>query len=139
VLMGLISGIIPAPRSSGGILELMRGRNWKLFAFQDRVLHMLLASIASCRSISARDRRCSRPQFYLTFRKGVVPLLRLIRRCRSGWRFSTGEEVRWRSCSRRNTLRKVRIYATDISQAVLRKAQREFFPLPPCATTPRTT
>jgi len=72
------------------------------------------------------------PSFYATFRKEVVPLLKTyptvqvwIAGC------STGEEVYSLAIllQEENLYPKCRIYATDISQAVLRKARAGIFPL----------
>jgi chemotaxis protein methyltransferase CheR len=72
------------------------------------------------------------PSFYLTFRRKVVPLLRTyptvqiwVAGC------STGEEVYSLAILLREErlYERSRIYATDISQAVLRKARDGIFPL----------
>jgi chemotaxis protein methyltransferase CheR len=72
------------------------------------------------------------PSFYLTFRKKVVPLLRTyptvqiwVAGC------STGEEVYSLAIllEEERLYPKCRIYATDISQSVLRKARDGIFPL----------
>jgi chemotaxis protein methyltransferase CheR len=72
------------------------------------------------------------PSFYLTFRKRVVPLLRTyptvqiwVAGC------STGEEVYSLAIllHEEGLYPKCRIYATDISQAILRRAREGIFPL----------
>ena len=72
------------------------------------------------------------PSFYATFRKDVVPLLKTyptvqiwIAGC------STGEEVYSLAILLREEglYERCRIYATDISQTVLRKARDGIFPL----------
>lgn len=102
-------------------------------AFQDRILHdpdclnRFLLGLSVHATAMFRD-----PTFYLTFRKKVVPLLRTyptvqiwIAGC------STGEEVYSLAILLREErlYDKCRIYATDISHAVLRKAKDGIFPL----------
>ncbi len=116
------------------ILELMRAEKLDtVSAFQDRVLHdaacldRFLLGLSVHATAMFRD-----PSFYLTFRKRVVPLLRTyptvqiwIAGC------STGEEVYSLAIllAEERIYPKCRIYATDISQAVLRKARDGIFPL----------
>jgi chemotaxis protein methyltransferase CheR len=116
------------------ILELMRAEKLNtVSAFQDRLLHdsscldRFLLGLSVHATAMFRD-----PSFYLTFRKRVVPLLRTyptvqiwIAGC------STGEEVYSLAIvlHEERLYAKSRIYATDISQAVLRKAREGIFPL----------
>lgn len=116
------------------ILELMRAENLDtISAFQDRVLHdascldRFLLGLSVHATAMFRD-----PSFYLTFRKKVVPLLRTyptvqiwVAGC------STGEEVYSLAIllEEERLYPKCRIYATDISQSVLRKARDGIFPL----------
>ena len=116
------------------ILEMMRAENvGRVSAFQGQVLHdaacleRFLLGLSVHATTMFRD-----PSFYLTFRKKVVPLLRTyptvqiwVAGC------STGEEV-YSLAIRLEEERlygRCRIYATDISQAVLRKARDGIFPL----------
>ena len=116
------------------ILELMRAEKLgTVSAFQDRVLHdtacleRLLLGLSVHATAMFRD-----PSFYSTFRRQVVPLLRTyptvqiwVAGC------STGEEVYSLAIllQEERLYDKCRIYATDISQAVLRKARDGIFPL----------
>jgi chemotaxis protein methyltransferase CheR len=116
------------------ILEIMRAENQQtVSAFQDRVLHdaacldRFLLGLSVHATAMFRD-----PSFYLTFRQKVVPLLRTyptvqiwIAGC------STGEEVYSLAIllQEERLYGRCRIYATDISQAVLRKARDGIFPL----------
>ena len=116
------------------ILELMRAEKLDtVSAFQDRVLHerasldRFLLGLAVHATAMFRD-----PSFYLTFRKRVVPLLRTyptvqvwVAGC------STGEEVYSLAIllEEERLYSKCRIYATDMSQTVLRKAREGIFPL----------
>jgi len=116
------------------ILELMSAEKLEtISAFQDRVLHdaacldRFLLGLSVHATAMFRD-----PSFYLTFRKRVVPLLRTyptvqiwVAGC------STGEEVYSLAIllEEERLYGKCRIYATDISQAVLRKAREGIFPL----------
>ncbi len=116
------------------ILEMMRAENLgTISAFQDRVLHdaacldRFLLGLSVHATAMFRD-----PSFYLTFRKKVVPLLRTyptvqiwVAGC------STGEEVYSLAIllQEERLYGRCRIYATDISQAVLRKARDGIFPL----------
>jgi chemotaxis protein methyltransferase CheR len=116
------------------IIELMRAEKLPtISAFQDRVLHdasyldRFLLGLSVHATAMFRD-----PSFYLTFRKKVVPLLRTyptvqiwVAGC------STGEEVYSLAIllEEERLYPKCRIYATDISQAVLRKARDGIFPL----------
>ena len=102
-------------------------------AFQNKILHdnacleRFLVGVSVHATSMFRD-----PSFYLTFRKRVVPLLRTyptvqiwIAGC------STGEEVYSLAIllEEERLYGKCRIYATDISQAVLRRARDGIFPL----------
>ena len=102
-------------------------------AFQNKILHdhgyleRFLLGVSVHATSMFRD-----PSFYLTFRKRVVPLLRTyptvqiwIAGC------STGEEVYSMAIllEEERLYGKCRIYATDISQAVLRRAREGIFPL----------
>jgi chemotaxis protein methyltransferase CheR len=116
------------------ILDLMRAEKLQtVSAFQDRILHdhkcleRFLLGLSVHATAMFRD-----PSFYLTFRQRVVPLLRTyptvqiwVAGC------STGEEVYSLAIllQEENLYNKCRIYATDISQAVLRKARDGIFPL----------
>jgi chemotaxis protein methyltransferase CheR len=116
------------------ILEMMRAEKVRTVSvFQDRVLHdaacldRFLLGLSVHATAMFRD-----PSFYLTFRKRVVPLLRTyptvqiwVAGC------STGEEVYSLAIllQEERIYGKCRIYATDISQAVLRKARDGIFPL----------
>jgi chemotaxis protein methyltransferase CheR len=116
------------------ILELMRAEQLEtISAFQNKLLHdaaclnRFLLGVAVHATAMFRD-----PSFYLTFRKRVVPLLRTyptvqiwVAGC------STGEEVYSLAIllEEERLYPKCRIYATDISQAVLRKARDGIFPL----------
>ena len=116
------------------ILELMRAEKLDtISAFQDKVLHdaacleRFLLGLSVHATAMFRD-----PSFYLTFRKRVVPLLRTyptvqiwVAGC------STGEEVYSLAIllEEERLYQKCRIYATDISKAVLRKAREGIFPL----------
>lgn len=116
------------------ILELMRTEKLEtVSAFQDRVLHdsacleRFLLGLSVHATAMFRD-----PSFYLTFRQRVVPLLRTyptvqiwVAGC------STGEEVYSLAIllQEERLYERCRIYATDISQGVLRKARDGIFPL----------
>jgi chemotaxis protein methyltransferase CheR len=116
------------------VLELMRSEQLEtVSAFQDKILHdaacldRFLLGLSVHATAMFRD-----PSFYLTFRKRVVPLLRTyptvqiwIAGC------STGEEVYSLAIllQEERLYAKSRIYATDISQAVLRRAREGIFPL----------
>lgn len=116
------------------IVDLMRAEKLEtVSAFQDRLLHdascldRFLLGLSVHATAMFRD-----PSFYLTFRKQVVPLLRTyptvqvwVAGC------STGEEVYSLAIllQEERLYAKSRIYATDISHAVLRKAREGIFPL----------
>jgi chemotaxis protein methyltransferase CheR len=116
------------------IVELMRTEKLEtISAFQDRILHdsacldRFLLGLSVHATAMFRD-----PSFYLTFREKVVPLLRTyptvqiwVAGC------STGEEVYSLAIllEEERLYPRCRIYATDISQAVLRKARDGIFPL----------
>lgn len=116
------------------ILEMMQAEKLgTVSAFQNRVLHdaacldRFLLGLSVHATAMFRD-----PSFYLTFRKKVVPFLRTyptvqiwVAGC------STGEEVYSLAIllQEERLYGRCRIYATDISQAVLRKARDGIFPL----------
>jgi chemotaxis protein methyltransferase CheR len=116
------------------IFELMRAENLvTVSAFQDRILHdeacleRLLLGLSVHATAMFRD-----PSFYVAFRRKVVPLLRTyptvqiwVAGC------STGEEVYSLAIllQEERLYERCRIYATDISRAVLRKARDGIFPL----------
>jgi len=116
------------------ILEMMRAEELEtVSAFQNRLLHdatclnRLLLGLSVHATAMFRD-----PSFYLTFRRKVVPMLRTyptvqvwVAGC------STGEEVYSLAIllQEERLYDKCRIYATDISQAVLRQARDGIFPL----------
>lgn len=116
------------------ILELMQAEKLgTISAFQDRILHdsaclnRFVLGLAVHATSMFRD-----PSFYLTFRRKVVPLLKTyptvmiwIAGC------STGEEVYSLAIllAEEGLYNRCRIYATDISDAVLRKARDGIFPL----------
>jgi chemotaxis protein methyltransferase CheR len=116
------------------ILELMRTEKLEtISAFQDKVLHDALCLDRFLLGLSVHATAMFRdPSFYLTFRKRVVPLLRTyptvqiwVAGC------STGEEVYSLAIllEEERLYQRCRIYATDISKAVLRKARDGIFPL----------
>jgi chemotaxis protein methyltransferase CheR len=116
------------------MLEMMRAESLgTVSALQARVLHdascldRFLLGLSVHATAMFRD-----PSFYLTFRKKVVPLLRTyptvqiwVAGC------STGEEVYSLAIllQEERLYARCRIYATDISPAVLRKARDGIFPL----------
>jgi chemotaxis protein methyltransferase CheR len=116
------------------ILELMQAEKLPtVSAFQNRILHdagcleRFLLGLSVHATAMFRD-----PSFYLTFRKKVVPLLRTyptvqiwVAGC------SSGEEVYSLAIllHEEQLYPRCRIYATDISQAVLRRAREGIFPL----------
>jgi len=116
------------------VLEMMRSEKFAtVSAYQDRILHnqdyleRLLLGLSVHATAMFRD-----PSFYSTFRSKVVPLLRTyptvqiwVAGC------STGEEVYSLAIllQEEKIYEKCRIYATDISHAVLRKAREGIFPL----------
>ncbi len=100
---------------------------------QDRILHdkesldRLLYSITVNSTAIFRD-----PQFYLTFREEVVPLLRtypFIRIWIAG--ASTGEEVYSLAImlEEEGIYDRCRIYATDINEVIIKKAKQGVYPL----------
>jgi len=102
-------------------------------ALQERVLHepammeKLLLDLSINVTAMFRD-----PNFYITFRKHVVPLLRtypFIRIWHAGC--STGEEVYSMAMLLREEglYDRSRIYATDINEVVLQRAKAGIFPL----------
>jgi chemotaxis protein methyltransferase CheR len=116
------------------ILEMMSSEKMEtVSAYQSKILHdpacleRFLLGLSVHATAMFRD-----PSFYLTFRKQVVPLLKTyptvqiwVAGC------STGEEVYSLAIllNEEQIYKKCRIYATDISQAVLRKARDGIFPL----------
>jgi chemotaxis protein methyltransferase CheR len=116
------------------ILEMMRTEKLgTVSAFQDRVLHDTVSLDRFLLGLSVHATSMFRdPSFYLTFRQKVVPLLRTyptvqiwIAGC------STGEEVYSLAIllQEERLYNRCRIYATDISHAVLRRARDGIFPL----------
>lgn len=116
------------------ILEIMRTENTEtVSALQNKLLHDTACLERFLLRLSVHATSMFRdPSFYLTFRKKVVPLLRTyptvqiwVAGC------STGEEVYSLAIllQEEKLYPKCRIYATDISQAVLRKAREGIFPL----------
>lgn len=116
------------------ILEMMRAEKLEtISAFQDKILHDALCLDRFLLGLSVHATSMFRdPSFYLTFRQKVVPLLRTyptvqiwVAGC------STGEEVYSLSIllQEERLYPKCRIYATDISRSVLRKARDGIFPL----------
>jgi chemotaxis protein methyltransferase CheR len=102
-------------------------------ALQERVLHEPACMERFLLGLSVHVTAMFRdPSFYLTFRRRVVPLLRtypFIRVWHAGC--STGEEVYSMAILLREEglYERCRIYATDMSDAVLRKARTGIFPL----------
>ena len=116
------------------ILEIMRAEDLgTVSAFQNRILHDAACLDRFLLGLSVHATSMFRdPSFYLTFRTRVVPLLRTyptvqiwVAGC------STGEEVYSLAIllEEERLYGRCRIYATDISQAVLRKARDGIFPL----------
>jgi chemotaxis protein methyltransferase CheR len=116
------------------ILELMRAEKLDTVSMlQDRILHDTACLDRFLLGLSVHATSMFRdPSFYLTFRRKVVPLLRTyptvmiwIAGC------STGEEVYSLAIllAEEGLYGKCRIYATDMSQAVLGKARDGIFPL----------
>lgn len=116
------------------LLELMNIEKLEtISAFQNRILHdrscfnRLILGLSVHSTAMFRD-----PSFYLTFRQKVVPLLKTYPTVQC-WvaGCSTGEEIYSLAIllHEENLYGRSRIYATDISQAVLRKAKEGIFPL----------
>ena len=116
------------------ILELMRNERMEtVSAFQDKLLHDPACLDRFVLGLSVHATAMFRdPSFYSTFRRKAVPLLKTyptvqiwIAGC------STGEEVYSLAIllQEEKLYDKSRIYATDISQVVLRKARDGIFPL----------
>jgi chemotaxis protein methyltransferase CheR len=116
------------------LLELMRAeRLGTISAYQDKLLHEIACVNRLLLGLSVHVTAMFRdPSFYLTFRKRVVPLLKTyptvqiwVAGC------STGEEVYSLAIllKEEGIYDRCRIYATDISPAVLRKAKEGIFPL----------
>ena len=114
-----------------------------LSALQDRVLHdarcleRLLADLSINVTAMFRD-----PGFFLSFREKVIPLMRtypFVRVWNAGC--STGEEVFSMAIllEEEGLGDRSRIYATDINEHVLNKAQTVSFLWTKCGTTPGTT
>jgi chemotaxis protein methyltransferase CheR len=116
------------------ILERMRAEKIEtVSSYQNRVLHdaacmeRLLLGLSVHVTSMFRD-----PEFYLTFRQKIVPMLKTyptVRIWHAGC--STGEEVYSMAIllQEEGLYRKCVIYATDISHEVLRKAREGIFPL----------
>jgi chemotaxis protein methyltransferase CheR len=116
------------------VLERMRAEKIEtVSSYQDRVLHdpacmeRLLLGLSVHVTSMFRD-----PEFYLTFRHKIVPVLKTyptVRIWHAGC--STGEEVYSMAIllQEEGLYRKCVIYATDISHEVLRKAREGIFPL----------
>lgn len=116
------------------ILERMRAEKIETVSrYQERVLHdaacmeRLLLGLSVHVTSMFRD-----PEFYLSFRRKVVPILKTyptVRVWHAGC--STGEEVYSMAIllQEEGLARKSLIYATDISHEVLRKAKEGIFPL----------
>jgi chemotaxis protein methyltransferase CheR len=116
------------------VLELARAEKVEtISAFQNKVLHdtacmeRLLLGLSVHATAMYRD-----PSFYLTFRTKVVPLLKTyptVQIWLAGC--STGEELYSLAILLREEglYERCRIYATDISEAVLRRARDGIFPL----------
>lgn len=120
----------------------VRRRIWKrihaerlatVSALQDRVLHSPAAMERLLLSLSINVTAMFRdPSFYQAFRTKVIPLLRtypFIRVWHAGC--STGEEVYSMAIlfSEEGLYERVRIYATDINDTVLKQARTGIFPL----------
>ncbi len=116
------------------ILELMRlEKLGTVSAFQNRLLHDQTCLERFILGLSVHATAMFRdPTFYSTFRRKAVPLLRTyptvqiwVAGC------STGEEVYSLAIllQEENLYEKCRIYATDISPVVLRRAREGIFPL----------
>ncbi len=116
------------------ILELVRTEKVEtVSAFQEKVLHDAACLERFLLGLSVHATSMFRdPSFYATFRRQVVPLLRTYPTAQI-WvaGCSTGEEVYSLAILLREErlYERCRIYATDISQAVLRKARDGIFPL----------
>jgi chemotaxis protein methyltransferase CheR len=116
------------------LLELVKAERLEtLSAFQNRILHdraclnRLVLGLSVHATAMFRD-----PSFYLTFRRKVVPLLKTyptVQLWVAGC--STGEEIYSLAIllEEEKLYDRSRIYATDFSQAVLRKAKEGIFPL----------
>jgi chemotaxis protein methyltransferase CheR len=116
------------------VMNFMRGEHIaSISALQDRVLHdeawlnRFLYSLSVNVSAIFRD-----PGFYRSFRKEVVPLLRtypFVRIWLAG--VSMGEEVYSLAIllQEEGLYERCRIYATDINDAVLKKAKEGIYPL----------
>jgi chemotaxis protein methyltransferase CheR len=116
------------------LLELMHIEKLdSISAFQNRLLHDSACLSRMLQGLSVHCTAMFRdPTFYLTFRRKVVPLLKTyptvqlwIAGC------STGEEVYSLAIllEEEGLYERSRIYATDISQPVLRRAKDGIFPL----------
>lgn len=116
------------------VLELMRlEKLGTVSAFQNKLLHDATCLERFILGLSVHATAMFRdPTFYSTFRRKAVPLLRTyptvqiwIAGC------STGEEVYSLAIllQEENLYEKCRIYATDISPVVLRRAREGIFPL----------
>jgi len=116
------------------VLELMRAEQLATVSeFQNKVLHDAACLERFLLGLSVHATSMFRdPSFYLTFRKKVVPLLRTyptvqiwVAGC------SSGEEVYSLAIllHEEGLYPRCRIYATDISQTILRRARAGIFPL----------
>jgi len=116
------------------LLELLKAEKLEtISAFQDRILHdraclnRLVLGLSVHATAMFRD-----PSFHMTFRRQVVPLLKTyptVQLWVAGC--STGEEIYSLAIllEEEQLYQRSRIYATDISEAVLRKAKEGIFPL----------
>src|SRR5262245_32970121 len=116
------------------VLRFMRDENIATISLlQDRVLHDRLSIDRFLYSLSVNVSAMFRdPQFYRAFRKEVVPLLKtypFVRIWMAG--VSMGEEVYSLAILLREEgiFERCRIYATDINDAVLKKAKEGIYPI----------
>src|SRR5207237_3958385 len=124
----------PLPALGRRVWKFMEHENiGSISLLQDRILHdrgwleRLLYALSVNVSAMFRD-----PQFYLTFRREVVPLLKtypFIRIWLAG--VSMGEEVYSLAIllTEEGIYDRCRIYATDMNDAVLKKAKEGIYPL----------
>lgn len=116
------------------LLELMKREDLEtISAFQNRLLHNPACLNRMILGLSVHATEMFRdPSFYLTFRRKVVPLLRTyptVQLWVAGC--STGEEIYSLAIllQEEKLYDRCRIYGTDISPAVLRKAKEGIYPL----------
>lgn len=116
------------------ILNALRAENLETVSgLQERVLHEPAAMDRLLLALSVNVTTMFRdPDFYLTFRKKVVPLMRTypsIRIWHAGC--STGEEVYSMAIllEEEGLYPRCKLYATDLNEAVLKKAREGIFPL----------